>query len=80
MMAAARTSEPLVNFFQTTRHYNPEDNDLRTHRRENLKSYLGMQLFLRFRLLIFEKENTHGKEVSIHNYCESRKKYQLKLI
>jgi hypothetical protein len=36
---AARTSETLVNFYQTTRRYNPEDSRLRTHRRENLKSY-----------------------------------------
>jgi hypothetical protein len=35
MMEAARTSETLVNFYQTTR---PEDRHLRTHRRENLKS------------------------------------------
>jgi hypothetical protein len=27
MMEAARTSEMLVNFYQTTRHYNPEDSD-----------------------------------------------------
>jgi hypothetical protein len=40
MMEAARTSETLVNFYQTTRHYNPEDSHLCTHRRENLKSYL----------------------------------------
>jgi hypothetical protein len=40
MMEAARTSETLVNFYQTTRRYNPEDKHLRTHRRENLKSYL----------------------------------------
>jgi hypothetical protein len=40
MMEAARTSETLVNFYQTTRRYNPEDSHLRTHRRENLKSYL----------------------------------------
>jgi hypothetical protein len=40
MMEAARTSETLVNFYQTTRRYNPEDSNLRTHRRENLKSYL----------------------------------------
>jgi hypothetical protein len=38
-MEAARTSETLVNFYQTTRRYNPEDSHLRTHRRENLKSY-----------------------------------------
>jgi hypothetical protein len=45
MMEAARTSEPFVNFYQTTRSYNPEDSHLRTHRRENLKSYLVMSLF-----------------------------------
>jgi hypothetical protein len=39
MMEAARTSETLVNFYQTTRRYNPEDSHLCTHRRENLKSY-----------------------------------------
>jgi hypothetical protein len=39
MMEAARTSETLVKFYQTTRRYNPEDSHLRTHRRENLKSY-----------------------------------------
>jgi hypothetical protein len=39
MMEAARTSETLVNFYQTTRRYNPENSHLRTHRRENLKSY-----------------------------------------
>jgi dipeptidase len=39
MMEAARTSETLVNFYQTTRYYNPEDSNLHTHRRENLKSY-----------------------------------------
>jgi hypothetical protein len=39
MMEAARTSEKLVNFYQTTRRYNPEHSHLRIHRRENLKSY-----------------------------------------
>jgi hypothetical protein len=28
MMEAERTSETLVNFYQTTRRYNPEDNHL----------------------------------------------------
>jgi hypothetical protein len=40
MMEAARTSETLVQLYQTTRRYNPEDSHLHTHRRENLKSYL----------------------------------------
>jgi hypothetical protein len=39
MMEAARTSETLVNFYQTTRRYNPEYSHLHIHRRENLKSY-----------------------------------------
>jgi hypothetical protein len=39
MMEAASTSETLINFYQTTRRYNPEDSHLRTRRRENLKSY-----------------------------------------
>jgi hypothetical protein len=39
MMEAARTSETLVNFYRTTWCYNPEDSNLHTHRRENLKSY-----------------------------------------
>jgi hypothetical protein len=38
MMEAAKTSETLVNFYQTTQRYNPEDSHLRTYRRENLKS------------------------------------------
>jgi hypothetical protein len=31
MMEAARTSETLVNFYQTTRRYNPEDSHLHLH-------------------------------------------------
>jgi hypothetical protein len=38
LMEAANSSETSVNFYQTTRRYNPEDSHLRTHRRENLKS------------------------------------------
>jgi hypothetical protein len=37
-MEAASTSETLVNFYQTTWHYNPEDSHLHTRHRENLKS------------------------------------------
>jgi hypothetical protein len=35
-MEAAGTSETSVNFYQTTRRYNPEDSHLHTNRRENL--------------------------------------------
>jgi hypothetical protein len=49
MMEAARTSETLVNFYQTTRRYNPEDShlqavklflraDLQTHRQDDIVS------------------------------------------
>jgi hypothetical protein len=31
MMEAARTSETLVNLYQTTRRYNPEDSHLRNY-------------------------------------------------
>jgi hypothetical protein len=44
MMEAARTSETLVNFYQTTRRYNPGDSHLHTQLRENLKSYLWSML------------------------------------
>jgi hypothetical protein len=37
MMEAAITSETSLNFYQTTRRYNPEDSHLHTRRRENLK-------------------------------------------
>jgi hypothetical protein len=42
MMEAAWTSETPINFYQTTLRYNPEHSHLRTHRRENLKTYLGV--------------------------------------
>jgi hypothetical protein len=38
-MEAARTSGTLVNFYQTTWRYNPENSQLRTHRHVHLKSY-----------------------------------------
>jgi hypothetical protein len=40
MMEAVQTSETLVNSYQSTQLYNPEDSHLHSHRRENLKSYL----------------------------------------
>jgi hypothetical protein len=38
MMEAVRTYETSVNWYRSTRRYNPEGSHLRTHRRENLKS------------------------------------------
>jgi hypothetical protein len=45
MMEAARTSETLVNFFQTTRRYNPEDSHLRN------------RIVHKFSLLLTQKSN-----------------------
>jgi hypothetical protein len=56
-MEAARTSETLVNFYQTTRRYNPEDSHLLTHRRENLKSYIG-------KLCLPHRHSYEGESVS----------------
>jgi hypothetical protein len=47
MMEAVNSSETLVNFYQTTRRYNPEDSHLRTHRRDELefvKRISGMRI------------------------------------
>jgi hypothetical protein len=41
-MEAARTSETSVDIQLKTRHYIPEDSELHTRRRENLKSHIGM--------------------------------------
>jgi hypothetical protein len=38
IMEAVRTSETLLNFYQTKRRNNPEDSQLHSHCRENLKS------------------------------------------
>jgi hypothetical protein len=37
---AASTSDALVNFFQTTRRYNPERSHLNTRHRDTFKSYI----------------------------------------
>jgi hypothetical protein len=55
MMEAARSSETLVNFYQTTRRYNPEDSHVRTNRHDNLKSYLVVLCFYVFGKLRFFK-------------------------
>jgi hypothetical protein len=39
-MEAASTCAASENFYQTTRHNNPEDSDLHTGRRENLKRHV----------------------------------------
>jgi predicted RNA methylase len=41
MKKAARASETSVDIYLTTRQYIPEDYELHTRRRENLKSHIG---------------------------------------
>jgi hypothetical protein len=45
MIEAASTSETSVNFYHTTRRYNPEDSHLYTRRRENLNSYVSVGFY-----------------------------------
>jgi hypothetical protein len=40
MMKAASTSETSVNFYQSTRRYNPEESHIYIRRHEDLKSHL----------------------------------------
>jgi hypothetical protein len=46
-----RTSETLLNLYQSTRDYNPEDNHLPTHSRKNLKSYIMQDYSITSRIL-----------------------------
>jgi hypothetical protein len=46
MMEAARTSETSVDIHLRTRQYLPEDSELHTRRRENLKSHKVFLIFL----------------------------------
>jgi hypothetical protein len=45
MMEAARTSETSVDIQLRTRQYIPEDSELHTRRRENLKSHHPRELY-----------------------------------
>jgi hypothetical protein len=48
MMDAARTSETSVDIQVRTRHYIPEDSELHTRRRENLKSHIDIIMICSF--------------------------------
>jgi hypothetical protein len=48
---AASNSETLVNFYQTTRHYNPEDSNLLIH-----NSFRNLSLLGDLKILVIRKE------------------------
>jgi hypothetical protein len=48
MMEAAHTSETSVDIQLRTRQYTPEDSELHTRRRENLKSHIALYIFMKF--------------------------------
>jgi hypothetical protein len=56
MMEAARTSETLVNFYQTTRCYNPEESNLSTRLHgatsQNTVIFILMNMFTRNQYVI----------------------------
>jgi hypothetical protein len=54
MMEAARTSETSVDIQLRTRQYIPEDSELHTSRRENLKSHMCEVTNHTLKLRIFE--------------------------
>jgi hypothetical protein len=61
MMDSASTSETSINFYQTTRRSNPEDRQLHTRRRQNLKSHLRIGPFVPM------KEELTGSQKELHN-------------
>jgi hypothetical protein len=74
MMEAARTSETLVNFYQTTRRYNPEDSHLRTHRRTvgpNPEKLVKTSNELRFeQKLVYRGFRGRWLQIQSQNYCK----------
>jgi hypothetical protein len=56
-MEEASISETSVNFYQTTRHNNPEHSHLHNRRRENLKSHIFTLFHWNIGVLIKAAEN-----------------------
>jgi hypothetical protein len=52
MMEAVRTSQTSVNIYLTTRQYIPEDSELHTRRREDLKSHDVAKNLQRFEIKV----------------------------
>jgi hypothetical protein len=56
MMEAARTSETLVNFYQTTRRYNPEDSHLLNSTETSIKTHWEVYIEIQERFKHFMKK------------------------
>jgi hypothetical protein len=82
-MEAASTSETSVNFYQTTRHNNPDDRHLHTRRRKNLKSHLvnlcgevilgSVRRFEALRILLIALMETASTSETSVNYQTTRR-------
>jgi hypothetical protein len=71
MMAAVRTSEPSVIFYETARRNISEDGHLQTRRRENLKPHNAIMYYVRYVddiLIIYDNKHnsTENKEVEFN--------------
>jgi hypothetical protein len=60
MMEAARTSETSVDIQLRTRQYIPEDSELHTRRRENLKSHIACSYLKHLKGSLTRREMLHG--------------------
>jgi hypothetical protein len=56
-MEAARTSETSVDIYLITRQYIPEDSELHTRRRENLKSHTNLAVLSTFLVIILSSKH-----------------------
>jgi hypothetical protein len=62
VMEAVRTSEKSVDIYMTTRHYIPEDSELHTRRRENLKSHNSFHVLRGLYSKVFKPVTAVGVE------------------
>jgi hypothetical protein len=67
-MEAARTSETSVDIQLRTRQYNPEDSELHTRRRENLKFHNDHKRWLAVEVTshcqLYKRTTFHTKDIS----------------
>jgi hypothetical protein len=75
MMESESTYETSVNFYQTTRRYNPEDSYLHTRRCENLKSYFTKILFVFPVSCVPLTSKTETKYVGLNFICPAASIY-----